>query len=102
MIGGDAMRSGPEAELAIDEPVNCDRIRIGQRGFARVIAGIDEPNRRVESHQKRAAREQVGLLPKIRLTREDYRRAAKLHGPAFDLIRPEPERVIKSISIKAS
>lgn len=30
MIGGDAMRSGPEAELAIDEPVHCDRIRIGQ------------------------------------------------------------------------
>ena len=30
MIGGDAMRSGPEAEFAIDEPVRCDRIRIGQ------------------------------------------------------------------------
>ena len=30
MIGGDAMRSGPEAEFAIDEPVHCDRIRIGQ------------------------------------------------------------------------
>ena len=24
------MRSGPEAEFAIDEPVHCDRIRIGQ------------------------------------------------------------------------